>query len=100
MRMSTDAADDRVRRRALVLRNAVGGAAVLASYVLWLGPPSNPAGALWGRIEGVGRSLHTGSMRLAAVAYFAFFPCFVHHGASHPRVVPVFAPVWPPCFPR
>lgn len=42
----------RGRRQALLLLNVVGGIAVLASYVLKLGHPSNRAGALWGGVTG------------------------------------------------
>ena len=54
--------------------NVVGGIAVLASYVLWLGNPSNDAGALWGSIPDGGRTIYTVSMFAAAAGYFLFFP--------------------------
>jgi hypothetical protein len=54
------------------LINVTGGIAVLGSYVLWLGNPSNDANALWGSISGAGRALYAVSMLLAAAGYFAF----------------------------
>lgn len=59
--------------------NVVGGTAVLASYALWLGNPSNDAGALWGSIGGLGRALYTASMLAAAAGYFAFAPYLLRH---------------------
>ncbi|MBY0277811.1 hypothetical protein K2Z84_20950 [Candidatus Binatia bacterium] len=67
-------------RAAFVALNVVGGSAVLASYVLWLGNPSNDAGALWGSIGGAGRALYTVSMLAAAAGYFAFAPFLLRHG--------------------
>lgn len=63
-----------VHQRGFLGVNVVGGIAVLASYVLWLGNPSNDAGALWGSIAGAGRTLYTVSMFTAAAGYFLFFP--------------------------
>jgi hypothetical protein len=60
------------RKSSFVLINVTGGIAVLGSYALWLGNPSNDAGALWGSIAGPGRTLYTVSMLLAAAGYFAF----------------------------
>lgn len=71
-------------RVAFVAINVVGGAAVLASYVLWLGNPSNDAGALWGTIGGAGRALYTVSMLAAASGYFAFAPFLLRHGDRAP----------------
>ncbi|MBM4245770.1 MAG: hypothetical protein FJ148_18525 [Deltaproteobacteria bacterium] len=71
-------------RGAFVAINAVGGTAVLASYVLWLGNPSNDAGALWGTIGGFGRALYTASMLTAAAGYFAFAPFLLRHGDRAP----------------
>lgn len=71
-------------RGAFVAINLVGGAAVLASYVLWLGNPSNDAGALWGSIGGLGRVLYTASMVAAAAGYFAFAPYLLVHGGDAP----------------
>jgi hypothetical protein len=62
----------------------VGGAAVLASYVLWLGSPSHDAAALWGSIGGAGRVLYTISMLAAAAGYFAFAPFLLRHGDRPP----------------
>jgi hypothetical protein len=59
-------------RASFVALNVLGGVAVLGSYVLWLGNPSNQAGALWGTIGPAGRTLYTVSMFLAAAGYFAF----------------------------
>ena len=71
-------------RGAFVAINVVGGTAVLASYVLWLGNPSNDAGALWGTIGGFGRVLYTVSMLAAAAGYFAFAPFLLVHGGDAP----------------
>lgn len=71
-------------RGAFVAINVVGGAAVLASYVLWLGNPSNDGTALWGSIGGVGRALYTVSMVTAAGGYFAFAPFLLRHGDLAP----------------
>lgn len=71
-------------RLAFVAINVVGGTAVLASYVLWLGNPSNDAGALWGSIGGFGRALYTVSMIAAAAGYFAFAPFLLVHGGDAP----------------
>ncbi len=71
-------------RGAFVAINVAGGAAVLASYVLWLGNPSNDAGALWGTIGGLGRVLYTASMLAAATGYFAFAPFLLVHGGDAP----------------
>jgi hypothetical protein len=59
-------------RQRLVLVNLIGGPLVLASYVLWLGHPSNDAGALWGSVPPFGQSLYTASMLAATAGYFAF----------------------------
>ena len=64
--------------------NVVGGIAVLASYVLWLGNPSNDSGALWGSIVGMGRTLYTVSMLAAAVGYFCFFAYLLADGRRGP----------------
>ena len=71
-------------RGAFVVLNVVGGTAVLASYVLWLGNPSNDAGALWGSIGGFGRALYTASMLAAVAGYFAFAPWLLVHGDRAP----------------
>ena len=71
-------------RGAFVAINVVGGVAVLASYVLWLGNPSNDAGALWGSIGGFGRALYTASMLAATAGYFAFAPFLLRHGDAAP----------------
>ena len=60
------------QKSSFVLINVVGGIAVLGSYLLWLGNPSNDAGALWGSIASTGRALYTVSMLLAAAGYLAF----------------------------
>lgn len=61
-------------RACFVAINVIGGVAVLGSYVLWLSSPSHDAAALWGAIEGAGRTLYTVSMLAAAAGYFAFAP--------------------------
>ena len=71
--MSTTSQEDSPRL-AFVVLNVIGGVAVLASYVLWLGNPSNDGGALWGAIGSAGRALYTISMVAAAAGYFAFAP--------------------------
>jgi len=53
--------DERIptrRRRALLLLNVIGGSAVLASYVLWLGHPSNHAGRFGAVYRRLAASLH------------------------------------------
>lgn len=74
-------------RAAFVALNVVGGSAVLASYVLWLGNPSNDAGALWGTIGGAGRALYTVSMLAAAAGYFAFAPFLLFRADRTPLVL-------------
>jgi hypothetical protein len=55
----------------LALLNALGGIAVLASYVWGLGQPA-VAGGLWGGVPEGLRPLYTGSMFGAAAGYFPF----------------------------
>jgi len=62
--------------------NVVGGVAVLGSYVLWLSNPSNDAGALWGSIDGAGRTLYATSMFAAAAGYFLFVPYLLRRDAD------------------
>jgi hypothetical protein len=59
-------------KRALVLINLFGGAAVLGSYAYYLA--ANPAtrGRLWGGVPEEWRPAYTISMLLAAAGYFAF----------------------------
>jgi hypothetical protein len=60
------------RRSTLIALNALGGAAVLASY--YAGARSLPAEALWGGVPERARSLYTVCMFLAAGGYFLFTP--------------------------
>ena len=75
-------------RAAFVALNVVGGAAVLASYAAWLGDPARDPGALWGTIDGTGRTLYTLSMLAAAAGYFAFAPFLLRHGDHPPLSFP------------
>jgi hypothetical protein len=61
-----------LRRRTLGWFNALGGAAVLASYAhgLWAHPASR--GAVWGDVPDALRPVYTVTMLLAAVGYLAF----------------------------
>jgi len=67
--LDTATAGDLAVRRALLRLIAIGGTAVLASYLLALDPEIG--GRLWGGIpEGRVRQLYTLNMLLAAVAFF------------------------------
>ena len=81
----------RGRRQALLLLNVVGGIAVLASYVLWLGHPSNPAGALWGGVTGGWQYLYTISMFAAAAGYLVLFPYLARYVIDHEWLHTLFA---------
>ena len=61
-----------MRRGSLLALNAVGGAAVLASYAMGLS--ELPAEALWGGVSASARPLYTLCMVLAAAGYFLFTP--------------------------
>jgi hypothetical protein len=54
--------------------NALGGAAVLASYAWGFTSHAESVGALWGGVPASLRSLYTLNMLLAAVGYFLFTP--------------------------
>jgi hypothetical protein len=56
----------------LLVINAIGGAAVIGSYVLGLGAQSGGSNALWGGVPANIRPLYFISMILAALGYFAF----------------------------
>jgi hypothetical protein len=56
----------------LLWLNAVGGAAVLASYAWGLGALSAAEPGLWGGVPAAWRPAYTLNMLLAAVGYFAF----------------------------
>ena len=81
----------RGRRRALLLLNVIGGSAVLASYVLWLGHPSNHAGALWGGVTGGWQHLYTISMCAAAAGYLVLFPYLARYVIDHEWLHTLFA---------
>lgn len=59
-------------RRSLLWINAIGGAAVLASYALGLGSHPETRGLLWGDVPDVGRPFYNVNMLLAAAGYFPF----------------------------
>jgi hypothetical protein len=61
------------RRRSLLVLNAVGGAAVLASYA-WGLRGEGVGAALWGGVPEGLRPLYGANMLLAAVGYFLFTP--------------------------
>jgi len=60
------------QRRALLLVNLLGGAAVLGSYAHGFGAHPELAPSLWGGVPAWLRPLYTVSMLLAAAGYFAF----------------------------
>lgn len=60
--------------RRLAWLNALGGAAVLASYAWGFVGRPEAMGALWGGIPEAARGLYTANMFLAAAGYFAFTP--------------------------
>lgn len=72
-------------RRHLIWLNAVGGLAVLASY-LW-GAIANPASmaALWGGVPEAARPVYTVNMFLAAGGYFLFTPYLLFRLPSETR---------------
>src|SRR5512144_1568173 len=59
-------------RRSLLWLNALGGIAVLGSYVHGLAANPSTSGAVWGDVPEVLRPLYTLNMFLAAAGYFAF----------------------------
>jgi hypothetical protein len=61
------------QKRSLLWLNALGGAAVLGSYVWGLAQPE-VAGGLWGGVPESLRPLYTANMFLAAAGYFLFAP--------------------------
>jgi hypothetical protein len=69
MHAAVDVPQGGSRTRRLLVLNAVGGSAVLGSYVWGL---ANPAGDLWGGVPEGLRPLYTASMLLAAAGYFPF----------------------------
>ena len=60
--------------RRLAWLNALGGAAVLASYAWGFVARPEAMGALWGGVPEGARGLYTANMLLAAAGYFAFTP--------------------------
>jgi hypothetical protein len=54
--------------------NAIGGIAVLTSYVLGLSGEASLGDALWGGVPEAIRPLYTANMLLAAAGYFLFTP--------------------------
>lgn len=68
------AAAPRWTRRSLLWLNAVGGAAVLASYGVGIGSGAISGDALWGGVPESLRPLYTINMFLAAAGYFLFTP--------------------------
>ena len=81
----------RGRRQALLLLNVVGGIAVLASYVLWLGHPSNRASALWGGVTGSWQYLYTISMFAATAGYLVLLPYLARYVIDHEWLHTLFA---------
>jgi hypothetical protein len=77
--MTRVAAPLRARRATFLLLNAVGGVAVLGSYVLWLGTPAHDGQALWGTLGSGARTLYTVSMFTASAGYFAFLNDLLRH---------------------
>jgi hypothetical protein len=69
----------RARSAPFLLLNAVGGLAVLGSYVLWIGSPAHDGQALWGSLGPGARTLYTVSMFTAAAGYFAFLNDLLRH---------------------
>ena len=61
-------------KRSLLWLNGVGGAAVLASYVLGLGSSAELGASLWGGVPESARGFYTLNMFLAAAGYFLFTP--------------------------
>jgi len=61
-----------IGRRSLIVLNAIGGLAVLASYAVGLSAGS--ADALWGGVPESWRPLYNVNMLLAAAGYFLFAP--------------------------
>lgn len=62
------------QRLSLLLLNALGGAAVLASYAWGALARPESMGALWGGVPEAARGLYTVNMFLAAAGYFLFTP--------------------------
>lgn len=56
----------------LLIINAIGGVAVIGSYIAGLSGKTNQANALWGGTPASVRPIYTFSMLLAALGYFAF----------------------------
>ena len=56
----------------LLIINALGGVAVIGSYVLGLSGQSSGANVLWGGVPANIRPVYTVSMILSALGYFAF----------------------------
>lgn len=64
-------------RTLFLVLNAVGGIAVLGSYVWGLESRPEPGAALWGEVPESLRPLYSVNMLLAAAGYFAFTPWFL-----------------------
>jgi hypothetical protein len=62
------------KRRSLLWLNALGGAAILASYAWGLGANAKLGASLWGGVPESARGLYTLNMFLAAAGYFLFTP--------------------------
>lgn len=62
------------KQRSLLWLNALGGAAVLASYVWGLGSSAELGASLWGGVPAGIRGFYTLNMFLAAAGYFLFTP--------------------------
>jgi hypothetical protein len=77
--MKRETATMRVRSATFLLLNAVGGMAVLGSYVLWIGSPAHDGQALWGSLGPGARTLYTVSMFTAAAGYFAVLNELLRH---------------------
>ena len=62
------------KQRSLLWLNALGGAAVLASYAWGLGSSAELGASLWGGVPAGIRGFYTLNMFLAAAGYFLFTP--------------------------
>jgi hypothetical protein len=62
------------KQRSLLWLNALGGAAILASYAWGLGSSAELGAALWGGVPERARWFYTLNMFLAAAGYFLFTP--------------------------